>query len=120
MKTYSFEKLIVWKKSRNLAVFTYQLTKDFPRDEIFGMVAQMRRASVSVCSNLVEGNSKFSGKEKARYTEISYCSLMELLNQGIISMDLTYMTADHLSQLRHRVDEVALLLTQLRKSQLDR
>ncbi len=78
----------------------------------------MRRAAISVCSNLAEGNSKYSGKEKARYTETCYCSLMELLNQGLISVDLTYMNNESLSQLRAYVDDVALLLTQLRKAQL--
>ena len=76
MKVYSFETLDAWKKAKELSVYVYSITKGFPKEEIYGMTSQIRRASVSVCSNLAEGNSKYSGKEKARYTETSYCSMM--------------------------------------------
>jgi four helix bundle protein len=118
MKTYSFETLDAWQKARNLAIFTYEMTRDFPKEEQYGLVSQMRRASVSICSNLAEGNSKFSGKEKARYTETSYCSLMELLNQVLITAELSYVTPDKVIQFRNHVDIVSLLLTELRKAQL--
>ncbi len=79
MKTYSFENLNVWLCSRKFAVFIYTVTKTFPEDEKFGLVSQLRRAAISICSNLAEGSAKHSGKEKAWFTEKAFCSLMEVL-----------------------------------------
>ena len=71
MKIFSFEKLIVWQKSKNIAVIIYKLTKNFPKEELFGMTSQMRRCSVSIASNIAEGSGRHSAKDKARFTEIS-------------------------------------------------
>ena len=70
MKIYSFEKLIVWQKSRKLAVILNKATRDFPKDEIFGMISQMRRCSISIASNIAEGSGRHTAKDKARFTEI--------------------------------------------------
>ena len=118
MKTYSFEKQEVWILSKKLALFIYTITKIFPDDERFGLTSQMRRAAISVCSNFAEGNAKQSGKEKARYTEISYCSLMELLNQGIISYELNYLDQHSMSQIREMIDEIANKTSKLKEYQL--
>ncbi|MEO6132086.1 MAG: four helix bundle protein [Saprospiraceae bacterium] len=118
MKTYSFENLDVWQCSRRLAFFIYSVTKAFPDEERFGLISQMRRAAISVSSNLAEGTSKRSGKEKARYTETSFCSLMELLNQAIISCDLEYLHEEKLFRLRGLVDEIAVKSCRLQESQL--
>lgn len=118
MKTYSFEKLDVWQLSRQLAVYVYKATKSFPDEEKFGLVSQMRRASISICSNIAEGNSKQSGKEKARYTENAHCSLMELLNQMIISSDLEYFLHEQVVELRQMIDEIAVKTSRLRAAQL--
>ena len=88
MRTFSFEKLNVWQKSRQLSVAIYTLTKSFPDEERFGLISQMRRCAVSVSSNIAEGSGRHSSKDKARFTEISYSSLLELLNQLILSQDL--------------------------------
>ena len=58
MKIYSFEKLTVWQKSKNLLVFIYKITRTFPKEELFGLVSQMRRCSVSISSNIAEGSGK--------------------------------------------------------------
>ena len=71
MKIFSFEKLIVWQKAKNIAVIIYKLTKNFPKEELFGMTSQMRRCSVSIASNIAEGSGRHSAKDKARFTEIS-------------------------------------------------
>jgi four helix bundle protein len=118
MKTYSFEKLEVWQAARALTIDVYKLTAKFPSEEKFGIVNQMRRAAVSICSNISEGTSKNTGLEKARYTNISFCSLMELLNQLIISTDLQFMSNDELLEMRTKIDVVALKSTRLRDSQL--
>lgn len=118
MKTYTFEKLDVWQRSRTLALVVYKATKLFPDDEKFGLISQMRRSSISVSSNLAEGNSKYSGKEKARFTEMAYGSLMELLNQSIISHDLGFLQDELLKEMREMIDEISLMATRLRDSQL--
>src|SRR5688500_9801544 len=107
MKTYSFEKQEVWILAKKLTVFIYSITKPFPDDERFGLISQMRRAAISVCSNFAEGNAKKSGKEKARYTEIAYCSLLELLNQGLISQELNYVDDKAINKMREMIDEIA-------------
>ena len=73
MKTYSFENLDVWQCARKFAVRIYSTTKSFPDDEKFGLISQMRRAAISICSNLAEGSAKHSGKEKARSTNTNPC-----------------------------------------------
>ena len=118
MKTYSFENLDVWQCSRRLSDHVYNITRTFPQEEKFGLISQMRRASISVASNLSEGTSKSSGKEKARYTEIAFCSLMELLNQAIISADLEFLNMEHLVKTRTMIDEIAVKATRLKDSQL--
>ncbi len=118
MKTYSFEKLDAWQKARKLSVHIYTITKSYPQEEKFGLVSQMRRAAISVNSNLAEGVYKISGKEKARYSEISFCSLMELLNQGIISCDLGYLSEQELTKIRAMVNMIAGKITRLRQVQL--
>ena len=118
MKTYSFENLDVWQCSRKFAVFIYSITKFFPDDERFGLISQMRRSAISICSNLAEGSAKHSGKEKARFTETAYGSLMEALNQGIISFDLEYLKEKDFVHMRSMVDEISVKSTKLRESQL--
>lgn len=118
MKTYSFETLNVWQCSRRLAKDIYTITSHFPTDEKFGITSQMRRAAISVCSNLAEGSGKHSGKEKAKYTRTAFCSLMELLNQCIISVDLQYMRDEDIELLREQMDEIAAKTSRLLESQL--
>ena len=90
MKIYSFEKLTVWQKSKNLSVFIYKITRTFPKEELFGLVSQMRRCSVSISSNIAEGSGRHTQKDKARFTEIAYGSALELLNQTIICKELEF------------------------------
>jgi len=118
MKTYSFENLDVWQCSRRFAVAIYSVTKTYPNEEKFGLVSQMRRAAISISSNLAEGSAKHTGKEKARFTENAFGSLMELLNQIILSFDLEFLLEEQMNDLRVMVDEIAVKSTRLRESQL--
>jgi len=92
MRLFSFEKLDVWKLSMTLTKSVYKLTKVFPDEEKFGLTSQIRRASVSIASNIAEGSSRITGKEQARYSEISFGSLLEVLNQLIIATELEYIS----------------------------
>ena len=85
------KKLDVWKLSKTLIKEIYKLTASYPREEIFGLTNQMRRASVSITSNIAEGASRKSPTERKRFFEISRSSLVELDTQLEISLDLEYL-----------------------------
>ena len=119
MKIYSFEKLLVWQQARVLSKEIYLITKSFPDEEKFGLTSQLRRAAVSICSNIAEGSSRNSYKDKARFTEIAYGSLMEVLNQLILSSDLEYINKKEHEILRTLIEEISNMLNGLRKSQLN-
>jgi len=116
---YPFEKLNVWPKCRALAVLTYNLTQTFPVDERYGLVSQMRRASISIISNIAEGTSRITKREQARFTEIAYASATELLAQSIISFDLGYLAEQNYQEFRQQLQEVTAMLAALRKTQTD-
>ncbi len=118
MKVFSFEKLDVWVLSRQLTKEIYQLTMGFPENEKFGMTVQIRRAAVSVVSNIAEGTSRTSGKEQARFSEIAYSSLMEVLTQLIIANDIGYIGSSELNKKRILIEEISNKLNKLRKFQL--
>ena len=118
MKTYSFENLLVWQKSRVLAKEIYKITSIFPKEELFGMTSQMRRCSISIPSNLAEGSSRRTNKDKARFTEIAFGSGLELLNQLIIALDLDYINENQYLEIRIKLQEVTFLLDALQKAQL--
>jgi len=120
MKTYSFEKLEAWIEARRFSTAIYELTSGFPREEIFGITSQMRRAAISVNCNISEGVSRVSPKEQARYTEIAFGSLMEVLNLIIICQDLGYITKDQETTYRADVEKLSKKLSNLRKDQLGR
>lgn len=117
MRIFSFEKLKVWQKARQLSISVYKLTKSFPDEERFGLISQMRRCSVSISSNIAEGSGRHSSKDKARFTEIAYSSLLELLNQLILSQDLEFISKEELATLRKLISEIAAMLDGLYKSQ---
>lgn len=118
--TYSFERLDVWKNSISLSKEIYKSTTSFPKDELYGLVSQMRRSSVSIASNIAEGSGKTSFKEQARFTQIAFASALELLNQLIISNELEYIDNLNLTKLRKQIEKITQQLNYLRKSQLSR
>ena len=119
-KVYSFETLDVWKEARKFAVKVYRLTKKLPSEEKFGMISQMRRAGTSISNNLAEGSSRESFKDQARFTEISFGSLMELLNHLILCFDLDFISEIELLDARIDIDQIGFKLDGLRKSQMKR
>lgn len=116
MYIYSFEKLEVWKLAKDLCVYIYKLTGKFPPEEKFGLVSQMRRASVSTASNKAEGSSRISKKEQSHFYTIAYSSTIELLNQLIISHELAFITGDELVELRLRIEPITGGLSNLKRS----
>ncbi|HAL44882.1 MAG TPA: four helix bundle protein [Phycisphaerales bacterium] len=90
MKTRSFKDLIVWQKSYKLVLEIYKITNDFPKSEIYGLAQQMRRASVSIPSNIAEGYGRKHNAEYKQFLAIAYGSLLELETQCLLSVDLKY------------------------------
>ena len=111
---FGFEKLAVWKTARDFNKSIYKITLSFPKKETFILVTQMRRAALSVCSNIAEGSSRKSSKDQAHFYHLSYSSLMELLNQCIIAKDLDFMTNIQLSECRQEVRKISTMLNSLR------
>lgn len=89
-KIESFRDLNAWKEGHKLAIIIYEITKNFPREEVFGLVSQMRRCAVSITSNIAEGFSRQSYKEKIQFYSITQGSVTELQNQLIISKDVGF------------------------------
>ena len=118
MKVYSFEKLEAWLLAKELTKQVYLLTKKFPNDELYGLTSQIRRASISICSNIAEGSGRTSKKDFARFIQIAYGSMMELLNQLIIAEELEYIYKDELLKMREQIDQISIRLSGLRKSLL--
>ena len=104
---YSFEKLEVWNDARNLLKMIYLHTNNFPERERFGLSSQMQRAVVSIVSNIAEGVSRNSVKEKIRFVELAYGSLMELYCQLYVSVDLDYLTPNTFTLIKAEIDKIA-------------
>ncbi len=117
--TYSFEKLEVWQKARQLVKAIYNLTRRYPEDERFGLVSQMRRCAISIASNLAEGTARKTMKDKAHFSTMAYGSSLELLNQLILSLDLEFIDESHYTTSRALIEEVTNKLNSLRNSQLN-
>lgn len=94
LKIKSFTQLNTWKKAHELVLKVYELTKSFPNDEVFGLSNQIRRAVVSITSNIAEGFSRHTYKEKVQFYSIALGSLTEVQNQLVIAKDLKYITKD--------------------------
>lgn len=117
MKVYSFEKLDCWQYARKLAVWTYINTRNFPAEEKFGLVSQMRRAAISIASNIAEGTSRITNKDQSHFSSIAYSSTIELLNDLIISNDLMFLSDEQYKEGRGLIEKQTLLIAGLRKTQ---
>ena len=115
---FPFEKLDVFKHARALVRSTYTLIEKFPQSERNGLSDQLRRAIVSVPSNIAEGLGRISDKEKIHFIEISYGSLMESLCQIQLARDLEYITEEDLLEKRKQIKATSKLLSGLRYSYL--
>jgi len=114
----SFKDLIAWQKSIDLAETIYKQTSTYPKEELFGLVNQLRRAAVSVSSNIAEGFGRNSRKEKDQFYAIAYGSLLEVESQIIISEKLGYIKSP--SHLFGQIVECQKVLSGLRKSNKER
>ena len=103
---HRFKDLEIWKKSRKFCQEVYTITSSFPSEEKFGIINQLRRASVSIPSNIAEGCSRKSNKEFSRFLEIAIGSCYEIETQLLISNDLGFLQDDDLQVLQSRLLEI--------------
>ncbi len=115
-KIESFTDLIAWKEAHKLALLIYKVTQDFPRKELFSLVDQMCRCSVSVSSNVAEGFSRQTKKEKIQFYYMSLGSLTELQNQLLIARDIKYVTKESFDEIALQTVRVSKLINGLIKS----
>jgi four helix bundle protein len=111
---FKFEKLMVWQRAVEYADLTYSLTRSFPADERFGLTSQMRRAAVSVSSNIAEGSSRNSNVDFARFVEIATGSLFESVSQAFISRRQGFLNEEAYLQIYGAAEEQGRMLSGLR------
>ncbi len=113
---FGFERLEVWQRAVRLASSIYGMTAQFPQEELFGLTAQFRRASVSVAANIAEGVSRSSGRDRARFYEIAYGSLNEIVTMLHIATDQGFVSGKQASASRSEIAEICRMLSSLRRS----
>jgi four helix bundle protein len=113
---FGFEKLEVWQKSIELTDCVYAFTRQFPTDERFGLTSQMRRSSVSVAANIAEGSGRGSNPDFARFIEISYSSLMELVTEITVAHRQGFLSTPNHNETYDRSEQIARMLSGLRTS----
>ena len=117
---FAFEKLEVWQNSLNYVKTIYEVTNSFPKEELYCLISQIRRAAISVSSNIAEGSTRKSLKDQARYTEIAFGSLIEVLNQLMIANKLQYISDENLDKNRKEIEKISRQINALKNSQLER
>ena len=115
-RKFSFEGLEVYNKARSLVSDVYRIQSRFPKEELFGLGDQIRRAAVSITANLAEGSGRQSLKEKIHFIEISYGSLMDVFCVLQTSCDLGYITEAQINALRPQFIDIAKMLSGLRSA----
>jgi four helix bundle protein len=115
----AYRDLIAWRKATQLAVEIYRVTQKFPKDELYGLTSQMRRAAVSDASNIAEGKGRYSRKEFAQFLYRARGSLLELETQLFIARELQYLEPLAFRRMEDRTNELGRILNGLTKSVLD-
>jgi four helix bundle protein len=111
-----YRELKVWQLGVDLTVEIYRLTESFPKSELYGLTSQLRRAAVSIPSNIAEGHARKTRREMQRYVNIAKGSLAELETQLIIARELGYASDDALSKLLQLTEQESRMLSGLLKS----
>jgi len=112
-KIQSFTDLEVWREGHKLVLMIYELTKQFPKEEVFGLISQLRRAAISITSNIAEGFARFSYREKTQFYLMARGSLTELQNQLFIAKDVGYLTDKEFTKIINQSTIVHKLLNAL-------
>jgi four helix bundle protein len=113
---HQFKELEIWKRSRLFCSQIYTITSKFPSDEKFGLTNQIRRASVSIPSNIAEGSSRNSNKDFARFLEIAIGSAYEIETQLLIALDLGFIKNDELEKSIIELNEIIKMISRFRSN----
>lgn len=108
---FGFQKLQIYQLAKGIVIYNYKLTKKFPSGEKFALVQQMNRAAVSIPSNIAEGTSRKSNKDKAHFINISYGSLMELICQMEIALELGYIEQSEYDEFELKVTNLSVKMS---------
>lgn len=103
---HRFKELGIWKRSRSFCSLIYKVTSNFPESEKFGLTNQLRRASVSIPSNIAEGSSRNSNKDFIRFLRIAIGSAYEIETQLLIAYDLHFLSKENLQKLTQELEEI--------------
>jgi four helix bundle protein len=112
----TFKDLVVWQEAMNLVEMIYLQTKTFPKEEMYGLTSQIRRAAVSIPANIAEGNGRRSRKEYLRFLSVANGSIKELETHLLIAERLSFLPKEISEQIQAQLRSVGRLLTALRKS----
>jgi four helix bundle protein len=115
---HKFKELQIWKRSRLFCTEIYSITSNFPESEKFGLTNQLRRASVSIPSNISEGSSRKSNKDFSRFLEITLGSAYEIETQLLISFDLNFITEKELNKLLKELEEIIKMISKFKSNNL--
>ena len=105
----SFDKLLVWQRAHSLVLKIYEVTNNFPKEEIWGLTSQIRRAAVSVPSNIVEGKARGSRKDFKRFLLIARGSLEEVKYQSLLAKELKFMNDEQYEEITVMIENVSRL-----------
>ena len=111
-----FRQLQVWAKSHQLALAIYKITKEFPKEELYGLTSQIRRSSTSIPTNIAEGCGKYTDADFARFLQIAMGSASETEYQLLLSHDLGFLNTEQYNVLNADVTEVKRMLASLRRT----
>ena len=117
---FSYRKLVVYQHSRRYVKTLYLLMKKFPAEEKYALCDQIRRAAVSITSNIAEGMGRVSEIDKLHFIEFAFGSLYETMSQIEIALDLEYITQEEYNDVENQVTQIARMLSGLRKTYLGR
>ena len=112
----NFKKLIVWQKAREFVKDIYQITRTFPKEELFGLTSQIRRATISIALNIVEGSGRGTDKDFAHFLDIAFGSALEVEAQIILSLDLEFITTEEYNILTLKIQEIQKMIKKLTDS----
>ena len=116
MTVKSYKDLEVWQKAMDMVTMCYQTTKDFPKNEVYGLSSQLQRAAVSIPANIAEGRERKYSKEFVQHLSIAYSSLAELETHIQIAQRLNYINSTKTKQLLEKTAEIGRMINGLRKS----
>lgn len=116
---YSFENLDVWQLSRRLVEKVYRLTKGFPSEELYGLTSQLKRAVISVASNIAEGSARKNKRDQGHFYQTAYSSLMEVACQLIIAVDLKILEEDEHQVIKQEIKELSNKINALHRRCLE-